>query len=70
MPPTHYPLTLSERERVQVIAALRFWESVAEHSRTHPMNHPAVSGMFTDVAPLDDNPAGWQLLMEKLHARS
>ena len=43
---------LSERQWVQVRAALRFWASAAEHSRTHPSRHPAVSQEFTKYGPL------------------
>lgn len=47
---TSNPFT--EREWRQVLAALKFWRQVAEHSRMHPSRHPAVGDTFGTYRPL------------------
>jgi hypothetical protein len=44
---------LTPRQWAQVRAALKFWLSVAESSRTHPSRHPAVSDEFSEHGPLN-----------------
>ena len=44
-------MSLSDRQWNQIRAALAFWRSVAETSRVHPINHPAVQGYFGDDQP-------------------
>ena len=43
---------LTEREWVQVRAALMFWRCVAESCRQHPSRHPKVEPIFEGYAPL------------------
>lgn len=43
----------SEREWNQVLAAVKFWREMAEHSRTHPSAHPRVAEMFKGHGPLN-----------------
>lgn len=43
----------SEREWNQVLAAVKFWREMAEHSRTHPSAHPRVAEMFQKHGPLN-----------------
>jgi hypothetical protein len=40
------PKTLTPREIVQVVAALRYWGRAAETSLVHPSQHPMVQSRF------------------------
>jgi hypothetical protein len=44
---------LTDRQWVQIRAALRFWREVAEVSRQHPAEHPSVRDMFHEYGPLN-----------------
>ena len=44
---------LTERQWVQVRAALLFWRQVAEQSQRHPSDHHAVRDLFTEYGPLN-----------------
>jgi len=45
-------LTISHRQWQHIQAALCFWNSVTEHSRVLPENHPKVAAFFEAGAPL------------------
>lgn len=43
---------LTDRQRAQIIAALRYWGRAAETSLVHPKDHPLVAARFRGVLPL------------------
>lgn len=45
--------SLTNRQWVQVRAALKFWKAIAEVSRQHPSEHPGVSEEFTEHGPMN-----------------
>jgi|GEM_PF-4852353 len=45
---------LTDRQWNQIKAALTFWQSVAESSRLHPMEHRSVRHLFEKLTPLTD----------------
>ena len=44
-------MSFTDRQWNQIRAALTFWNAVAESSRVHPMEHPAVRGFFGNDKP-------------------
>lgn len=44
-------MNFTDRQWNQIRAALAFWNAVAESSRVHPMEHPAVQKYFGDDKP-------------------
>ena len=45
-------MCLTNQERQQVRAALKFWNMLAINSRTHPSRHQGIAPYFRDEAPM------------------